>query len=227
MLANELSQRLGAALQLATLMERYPLPKSRNYAAAYRLMIGGQEEDESIKTGNPLDWSILLGWLFTHKLGEIFPDNDPATRSRDLIDEWLLKKIIVQTLQGFGVSEGDAWENIPLIQALITHQRWFEDRTPKRGRAARILHTWLKDGDVQRFLKINRHNEILWFNKESLAALLRWMLIIAAIATTSDPTLEDAAITKEVLAHYAVIKSIQKAALQSGYQVEKLIEAVK
>jgi hypothetical protein len=52
-------------------------------------------------------------------------------------------------------------------------------------------------------------------------------LIIATIETISDPGLVGSKIPDEILLHFAVIKSIQKAVTQSKYQVEKLIEAVK
>ena len=223
---SEYSQKVEAALQLPNLIELYPLAKSRNYAAAFRWMMDENGSAGSLETGDFLEWGILIGWVITHKLGRILTEDEPESRSRDLISEWLLNKIIVQVLHSSGVNEGTAWENTTLIQALITHQTWYADHSPKRGRAARILQTWLKDQDIQRFLKVNRHNGILWFNKENLEALLRWMLIIAVIETLSNPTQVEEEIPEEILAHYAVIKSIQKAAQQSEYQIEKLLEVV-
>ncbi|MBU1660816.1 MAG: alpha-amylase [Chloroflexi bacterium] len=225
-LAQEIGQKLDAALHLPILATRYPLPGARKYAAAIKLMAGA-DDHPSIHAGDPLAWGIIFGWLFTHALGKAVLDADYPERSRGLLEEWLLHKIIVQTLQDLDLDEEIARNAFAGIKILIGHQNWFQDRSPKKGRADRILQTWLEDIEVQRFLRINRHNDILWFNKEAFEQVLRGMLTVATVATLADPDISDDRVAQEIVSHYDVIKKLGKAARESGYQVEGLQEAAK
>lgn len=49
--------------------------------------------------------------------------------------------------------------------------------------------SWLKDGEVQRFLQVNRYLGVLWFNHESFGQLLGWMLSLAAVEISANSIL--------------------------------------
>ncbi len=89
------------------------------------------------------------------------------------------------------------------------------------------LIAWLKDGEVQRFVQVNRYRGVLWFNKEGFDQLLQWMLVLAAVEVSADPHRPKKEVAQEIVACYDVIRKLQVAEEASGYQVVELIEAAK
>ena len=87
-----------------------------------------------------------------------------------------------------------------------------------------MLESWLGDSDVQLFLQVNRYRGTLWFNKELFEQLLWWMLVIAVITLGADPDRSATEIAEEIVTAYDVVSRLQRAADESGYQVETLLE---
>jgi hypothetical protein len=90
--------------------------------------------------------------------------------------------------------------------------------------ARAVLQRLLEDGDVRRFLQINRYQDVLWFNQESFTELLGWLLLgaeIEAHAAVGRPAEEAADL---IAARYAVVRRLRQAGAGSGYRVERLLE---
>jgi glycosidase len=221
-LTAEITSKLQIALQLPTLATDFPLPRSRKYKFAHQLISKTENDPISLADGDPLGWGIIFSWLFTHTLGKVIPEGDHTDRSRKLIDEWLLHKIIAQTLEDLEIDSGLTWQAVTGIKALTTHQNWHQEKGPKTSRAQRILKTWLADPDIQRYLLTNEHQGVRWFNKEALDSLLRWMFVSATIMSAADANIPADQKAEMIVSHYEVISKIQKAAVASEYQIEKL-----
>ncbi|MCK4316311.1 MAG: hypothetical protein KAX24_11120, partial [Anaerolineae bacterium] len=110
---------------------------------------------------------------------------------------------------------------------LTSHQRWFETEAPKKKQAYRVLESWLKDDEMQQFLQVNRYRGVLWFNKEAFEQLLWWMLLVAVVTISADPLRSTAEVSQEIVTAYDIVRKLQQAEEESGYQVEKLLEAAK
>jgi glycosidase len=216
-IAQDVRQKLEALLQLPTLRQRFPLPRSRKYKWATDYLIAGLDD--------PAAWPMLLGWLFTHTLGKIVDEASFAQTSRAWIDEWLLGRTIVGALREMGLDEGVAWRAVAAIKLLTGHQRWFEIETPKTKRVSRVLCAWLDDDEVQRFLQVNRYQDILWFSGEAFDQLLWGMLAVAAVTISADPHRTASEVAEDVTACYNAIRQLQRAKEKSEYQIERLLEA--
>ena len=217
-IAQEIRRKLEASLQLPVLDSRFPLPRSRKYKAVVKMVRAHLDDDLVI-------WGSLLGWLFTHALGKAVGEEDSAERSRSWLDEWLLGRIIASALQDLGLDEGAAWWAVGVVKVLINHQSWYELESPRKERAYQILLSWLKDGEVQRLLQVNRYRGMLWFNHEAFDQLLGWMLTLAAVEISAAPEPSAEEVAQEIVACYDVAKKLQKAEEASEYQVVKLMEA--
>ena len=220
-LAGDIRREVEAILELPDLRVRYPLPRSRKYRAAVEfieksLNLGGSE--------NITVWATLLGWAFTHSLGKVVSEEGAFERSRSWIDEWLLGKIVAATLQDLGADEDAAWWAVGLIKLLVNHQRWFDLQASKKDYADLVLQSWLEDGEVQRFMQVNRYQGILWFNQEAFEDLLSWMAVVATVQIISSQP--DRA-TERIAANHEIIKRLLEAEAKSVYQVEGLLEMVK
>ncbi|MGD9028396.1 MAG: alpha-amylase family glycosyl hydrolase [Anaerolineae bacterium] len=211
-IAQDVQQKLEAIWQIADVDGHVPLPDHVSGVLGERLA----DDREA--------WYTLCGWLFTHALGKVVSETDFAQVSRSWIDEWLLGRIIASALQDLGLDEGSAWWAVATIKILITHQRWFEVHDAGEDRVYQALRSWLQDEEVQRFLQVNRYQDVLWFNEEAFDQLLWWMFATATITVSADPTLPADEMEEEILACYGVVRQLQEAKQASGYRVERLLE---
>lgn len=181
-------------------------------------------------------WATLFSWAVIHPLGALSDPTEAAQLSRSWIDELLLGKLMADVLRTVGVDDEDAWRQVHLIKLLVSHQNWFvgEVVSPKetqstgasQSKAYRILHRWLADDEVQWFLGVNRHQGVLWFNKEAFEELLWWMSTIAVVKVVADVESTEA-ILDAVGAQYQIIAQLLHAADESGYQVEALLDVAR
>jgi len=203
--AREIRDRLKAALRLPVLMD--------GEVGAY--LRSGLDDDLAA-------WGTLFGWLFVHDLGKVAAETGFEEVSRSWLDEWQLARILAGVLMDCGLDEQSADYAVTLVKLLTEHQCWLE-----RGGTDRIyamLSSLFQDINVQRALLVNRHQEILWFNKEAFEQLLWWMFVTTAIAYCARLTKRA---TAEVLSCWEMIRTLQQVSEASGYQVEKLLEEVR
>jgi hypothetical protein len=222
-IARGVRRELDAAWSLPAAESRLPVSES---AAQYLREGPAGTPNVGFDDGTE-SWSTLLGWLFTHSLGRAADGDAFAQISRSWLDEWLLGKITAAALQELGLDEGTAWWRVSTIKVLTAHQRWFEIEAADEGRAYQVLHAWLEDEEVQRFLRVNRYQDVLWFNAEAFQELLWWMFVTAATAISAnhDGTAEEAA--EAIAGCYRLVETLQQAEAASDYRVERLLEAAR
>ena len=124
--------------------------------------------------------------------------------------------------RGLGLDEFAAHRSTGLIRLLIEQQNWFT--TGGRLPVRQILSAWFGDESIQRFLGVNRHKEVLWFNKEAYEELVWWMFLLAIFEAVSDPNAGASLLAERVLLGHNLVKKLLKAGKASGYQVKKLLE---
>ncbi|HJZ48509.1 MAG TPA: alpha-amylase, partial [Roseiflexaceae bacterium] len=146
---------------------------------------------------------------------------DYAEQSRSWIDEWLLGRIISGTLRDRGADEQQSALAVTVIKNMTSHQSWFE--TPGLDHAYQLVETLLSDGEVQQLLRVNRYQDILWFDKHAFERLLWWMLVVAVVTIGADSTRTPAEASGAIGEVYRTISQLRAAAEASGYQVEKLL----
>ncbi|GIV95404.1 MAG: alpha-amylase [Herpetosiphonaceae bacterium] len=197
-----------------------------------RLQAGGAEDYEQALAylnkplnGDPAIWGAFIGWAFTHALGKLNDQVNAELLSRSWVDEWLLGKIIAGALQDLGLAEHAAWRSVMVMKLLISEQGWYRHHAEAQRPASQILESWLQDSQFQMFIQVNRHHGILWFNKESFDQLLWWMFAQEIVALTAENDRPAEKLAEEIRNRYEIIQELKQAEEESGYQVEKLIEA--
>jgi glycosidase len=167
-------------------------------------------------------WASLLCWLFFHAVGmTAAAGGEHATRSRSLIDEWLLDRVTVPVLKETGLSEEEARQAVAAARIMTTHQRWFNVPREWSSAPSEVLESLLRDPEVQRFLGENRHQGILWFNAEAFELLLCWLRTVAAVQLACGAAGEE---LPEPVPVFRVPAALRDAAGRSAYQVEKLVD---
>jgi hypothetical protein len=104
---------------------------------------------------------------------------------------------------------------------MTSHQSWFE--TPELEHAYQLVEALLSDGEVQRLLRVNRYQDILWFDKRAFEQLLWWMLVVAVVSIGAGATRSPAEVSGIIGEAHRTIVQLRDAAEASGYQVEKLL----
>jgi hypothetical protein len=214
-IAQEVQRKLEATWSIANVDGPSPIPDP----VAEYLQDGLDGDGEA--------WYTICGWLFTHTLGKAVSPTEFAQISRSWIDEWLLGRIIASALQDLGLDEGSAWWVVSTIKILTTHQRWFEIHDADDDQPYQVLQSWLQDDEVQRFLQVNRYQDVLWFNHEAFEKLLWWMLVTATVTISANPELSPDEVAEQVRGRYDVVRRLQEAEEASEYRVERLLDSAR
>ncbi|NOK59999.1 MAG: alpha-amylase [Chloroflexi bacterium AL-W] len=216
-IAKDISSKLQVILSLPVLEQQLPKSKTRHRAAIASL-------NNEIMDASEL-WDSVWSWLFIHSLGRLITEEAYEQQSRSLIDEWLLGHVITRALEDKGLDERAVLHALVRVKQLTSQQRWFERH--KIAQVYAMLESWLSDTAVRQLLGVNRSQGILWFNKEAFDRLLWWMLFVAVVSVTADSKHNKTETTSIIVACYDTIEKLQKAADSAGYQVEKLLDAVR
>jgi hypothetical protein len=138
------------------------------------------------------------------------------------------------------VETGAAKRDLPLLRLLAGQSGWAGAGEPSLA-AGRLIQNWARDDDARRYLQVNLHEGVQWFNHECFDELVWWSF--AAEIITHRPSQEEegplaaeeasatepvpAEIPEQKLAEvigsvYAVAQLLLNAEHRSGYRLDKL-----
>jgi hypothetical protein len=129
-----------------------------------------------------------------------------AMTARRWYNDWLLGKILEETLAALDVSRAQAAEARAVVDALLLAASAI---TTKDILFRVAMRKWFDDPAVQRLLGVNEYRGITYFRKEQFERLLH--LLAAAAALEPDADLQTLA---------ARVAEWERQAAQAGYQVE-------
>ena len=254
-IAYEILHKLTAAMYLPVLDSLVPTLAQPEYRPILAFLHVEPVEPEKpapglkgLPGGDPGLWGALLIYLFTHSLGKVSGAVEAAEVSRSWIDEWLFGKIIARALVDLGLDEPTAWRSVSLVKILTAHREgWKAALTtslenehiglgdkPRLPTAQSILQGWLRDSEVQRWIGVNRHQGVLWFNKESFEALVWWFFVGAVLDELAEAPIEgekspadEALLVQHIAASFLIVRQMLRAEDSSDFQVDKLLQALK
>ncbi len=125
-------------------------------------------------TGETVCFVVLTAWIFTHRLNRLIAI--PDLQNRDIIREWMLHTVINARLQNSCSVDSlaaDLTELVPLLSDIE-----FSEIGHSLSGFLRFLVESIQNPDVQRFIQVNRFEEILWFNRERFQQFIRWVGLI-------------------------------------------------
>ena len=157
--------------------------------------------------------------------------------------------MVTGALVDLGIEDASAWRAQNLIKLLTTHQNWWRARSDEKpsqteqkvetgySLALTTLKSWLGDQETQHFLGVHRYQDVLWYNKEAFEEMLWWMFVVAVIQILAEPDLQSSetiapgkalsGVANTILACFQTITHLIQAEIDSGYQVDRMLEAVK
>ncbi len=218
-LASQIMVELRAALRFPHVATHFPWPQSRKYRDAVAYLLKGLQEDGDSA------WLALISYALIHRLGELLPNDDPASRARERYHAWMLDEEVSEVLQAYGLDAFQADQLALLVSILVGWQNWHLNRAimdkPYSARPRELLRALLADEEVRQYLGVHRYDGVEWYHKEAMERLLHSLYAIAALEIVTEP--EEAHDVARSLVHsYDVIRLIAIAHDLSGYQVDKL-----
>jgi hypothetical protein len=89
------------------------------------------------------------------------------------------------------------------------------------------LQVWLDDPLMSKYLDINEHEDVLWFNQEGIQEFFWWLMVLAVLEELEKDPKGHAITAKKLQAIHQVIEKMVAAEKGSGFQVKKLMERLK
>jgi glycosidase len=160
-------------------------------------------------------WGGLYSWLIVRSLDQLEPHLPGQARS--WIDEWLLGRLVAAALQGAGVLDMHASQQVTAIKLAVGQAAMFAASGALS--ADEILEVLLGDPDAQQLLNVNHFQGVVWFNQEGFEKLVQWLVLLAQVNQAASA---DAAGERPLADPYAAIERLWRAAQTAGYQVDKL-----
>jgi glycosidase len=202
---------LETALDLAVV----PQPSMERGAGEFTI---DDDPTPTVPGNGPVGWAALLGWILTHRVGDLLGEDEAAESPRGWFDEWRLHRPLAATFAGSGLDATQVKDALALVRVLLTCEGWYvagKDLDPLN----RFLDAALADPNVRAFLGVNEHRGVVWFRSEAFDELLGWLAVIAAVETAGDP---------EVAARIASLARRLTAAKEgSDFRVADLLAAVR
>lgn len=206
---KQFRRKLEKTLQLPALVDGLePRPRKGNKAV-------GDDYLRSRATGHVGIWGVALGWLFTHELGGS-PEQSAAQ-----MDEMLFGRVLAETAVGMELDEATARRSSELVRLLNSQQAKLSEPAPVGKGINQLLASWQQDAEVQRYLRVNRYDGVVYFNKEAFEALLSSFVRLSAVSSHSRQTKLEAA--RNTTRWYGVLSAYRLEARRAGYRFEELL----
>jgi glycosidase len=164
---------------------------------------------------------VAAAWIMVHHLGEFHAAEesiDSRTLSRQRLDEWLLRKATAGAFQSLRGDGATAHADALLVAVLVAHDQMLLPSA--KLTVADHMTELLRDALACEYLQVNRHEDVLWLNKERLERMLAATLLVNAVQLQAKG---DA--TKSIVDH--VVKTAQQLrdlAAQASYQVAEMMQ---
>jgi glycosidase len=216
--AAGVQQSIKALLTLPLFEQEHPFPGSRSYPKAM----------EFIRSGLALHaerWPVFFTWAFLSNLDILSPDASGNHHAISWMDEWQLNKVLMDAFRSNGSLEQAAAHQTALVRLLLLEEHWYS----KMGAMplASILEDWLSTDEVRYLLNVNRHKDVLWFNKEAFEEFLWWMMVLALLEIAGSLEATATQTIENILGAYDIVQKLMKAEKDSEYQVNQLLTLVR
>ena len=211
---ENVQKTIQTVLCLPLIEKQLPFPGSQRYSKAIDFILKGLNK-------NPQRWTVWYVWAFLSNLEVMSPNPPEDLRVISWMDEWQVSKILADGMRSFGIEEAIVSRHLAVIRLLVQEQHWYS----RLGNSSlvTILESWLSSTEIRNFININRHQDILWFNKEAFEEFVWWMMTLAVLERVEHPGLSAAMKIERIMGAYDIVQKLIKAEKSSDYQINKLL----
>ena len=137
------------------------------------------------------------------------------------IEEWKLDQPFIDKLRSMRISEQEIKNQSQLLRVMIPLQNWYKKNGQQK--VVDLLRSWLSNPLVQTYLKINRFENILWYDHQAFQDFLWWLEFLPILNQSAEEDANLTSIGETVLGVHQLIAQIRKLDEKSECQVEKLL----
>jgi hypothetical protein len=166
-------------------------------------------------------WSTILAWCAVDALGDMCDPEDCAHAAADAFNRLRLREPMAEAFAAAGMVGEARWRAAARVRADFAHAAWSADVQAGTGRPAATPLSWLHDPDVAWLIGVHEYQGERYFNKELYERLLWWLALPRLLDIASEETPDG----KAIAALEAQLKKRMKAAENSGYRIEALLES--
>jgi hypothetical protein len=166
---------------------------------------------------------VLIIWLCVYDLGRLHDENYREIISLSWLEEFLLYKLILQSLTEVSPDEQDVWHKLRLIKTLTVIPFWLE-KTEQNLPVA--LETLFQYQEVRDFLQINRYQDVLYFNKECFEELVAAFYTSSIAKLLNQDELDLLIVDQKITDWYETVHFLLEKVQEAGYRIDKLQELV-
>jgi len=168
------------------------------------------------------NWLTMLGLIFTQDIGRLGGTQEAKIQTQGWMEEWTLERILEDT---YGQLMGDA--SLARLMAskvklLCGLHDWYVFASDQRLLV--ILTNWFQDVTTQKWLGVNRYQDILYYNQEAMREFIQWMLLTAVFFPAADLSRPDSKTMEIVLGAFEVIHQIGRLEGRAKFQVQKILD---
>jgi hypothetical protein len=165
-------------------------------------------------------WVALIGRLVSRAISAVAERGDGAGTS---IEELQLGSVLASVFIDLGLDDGAAWRLVALIR-MLGHLPLPASVAEHAAadRAAALVRALVADESVRPYIRVNVWEGVNWFNRESFAQVMWWMLALDGLDAVAAPSGTPATIAKHLKAAERLTATLSKAAKACGYQLDKL-----
>ncbi len=174
--------------------------------------------------GTPEGWAVLIAWISARHLATASEIMDAADRPQEIYEAWHLRSTVGDVLHELGKERDEAHRMAAIVDVLMpAGDRQAETEGPIEDVFDRLKGLF-ESAEGRRWLGVHRHDDVLWFNRESFEEMADGLATTVSVETINQSPGDAAAGVEEIV---AAIDWIVAAADSSGYRVEEFFERLR
>jgi len=210
-LESVVDEALDRLVAVASLTDFRPLEESDESPPSR----GFVDEVTALVETEPKPSEVLVAWVLGR--GVVALTGEPPT------DRRLVAQALMTGAVGDQTDRASIGKRAVPVEVLMACEGW-RNRSGADGTStcAVILEALLNQPAVRRFLDVNRHRGVEWFNHEAFDDLLGWLLLGAAVELSLETEPDPSSEVERVM---GMVEELRRAEAASGYRVEALLAA--
>ena len=171
-----------------------------------------------------LSFSLFFSSLYrlVYDLEDVSCGADGIRSSEHVFQQFHLDELLSDIFVANERDHFTALNDLALLKALIRHRSYL---TAAEFSDSGIVDQLFNDFETADFLNVNQHNDVWYFNREQYETLIHWIMALRFIFSSAHVK-TDNPYSKAWSRNREMIGALISASKTTGYQVEKLKEAV-
>ncbi|MBC8453967.1 alpha-amylase [PVC group bacterium] len=158
-------------------------------------------------------WRILLAIPFLMTLRKLYSTHPNEVIKERFLHERFILRVIQRNFEKIGITKEQAALDVQILDILTMAAS--DRKLPAGNSLGDYFEKLFSNADVQRYLRVNRFKNTVYFNKERFEVILPWLCLMSAATNASSSTK-----TEEII---KAAQRAKKAAEKAEYQLDKFL----